>query len=63
MTTLIQPSNISDNTYVMTANNALHLGNTAANQFYSDGRVTITNSEPMTVGSTSNGHIWFVYQP
>lgn len=61
MPTLIQPSNVSDNTYVITANNSLNLGGTPAAQHYTNARVTITNVEPATVGATSNGHIWFVY--
>lgn len=63
MSTLIQPSNLADNTYVITANNALHLNGTAANQYYSDARVTITSTEPLNVGTTANGHMWLVYNP
>lgn len=61
MTTRIKPSNVVDDTYVLTANNSLNLGGTLAAQHYTEARVTITNVEPSTVGSTSNGHIWFVY--
>lgn len=63
MSTLIQPSNVSDNTYIITANNALHLNGVAANQYYSDARVTITDTVPGDVGATANGHMWLVYNP
>jgi hypothetical protein len=61
MATLIKPSNVTDDVYIMTANNANNLGGVAANQHYTNARVTITNVDPTNVGSTANGHIWFVY--
>jgi len=62
MTTKIKPSNMTDDTYEITANNAANLGGTPAAEHYTEARVTITGTAPSNVGATSNGHIWLVYQ-
>lgn len=62
MTTKIKPSNVEEAVYPVTANNANNLGGVAANQHYTESRVTITGTIPSNVGATVNGHIWFVYQ-
>lgn len=62
MTTKIKPSNVTDDTYIVTANNAAFIGGTVASEVYTNARMTITGTSPASVGATTNGHIFLVYQ-